>query len=184
MTVHIVGSGIAGLASAVYLIQDAKVPGSDITIYETQKDVGGAMAAGSESPYGTPESGYVRPAARIMDREYRCTRELLGRFHPTRDPTQPICNPTASIEEEIVEFNKTRPYHDTTRLLKSSGEVVSSRHFGVSFRDRVNMLKLLLTPEHRLEEKAASEFFTRQFFHSEFWLSWSTIMGPLPQHSA
>ena len=177
MTVHIVGSGIAGLAAAVYLIQDAKVDGRDITIYDAEKDVGGAMAAGSQSPYGSPATGYVRPAARILDREYRCTRELLDRFYP-------IQNPTRTIEDEIVEFNDSRPYHDTTRLLKSSGEVVSSRHFGVSFRDRVNMLKLLLTPEHRLEGKAASEFFTPKFFHSEFWLNWSTIMGPLPQHSA
>ena len=29
---HIIGSGIAGLAAAVYLVQDAKMPGSNITI--------------------------------------------------------------------------------------------------------------------------------------------------------
>ena len=29
---HIIGSGIAGLAAAVYLVQDAKMPGKNITI--------------------------------------------------------------------------------------------------------------------------------------------------------
>lgn len=32
---HIIGSGIAGLAAAVYLVQDAKMPGKNITIYES-----------------------------------------------------------------------------------------------------------------------------------------------------
>ena len=32
--VHIIGSGIAGLAAAVYLVQDAKMPGESMTNYE------------------------------------------------------------------------------------------------------------------------------------------------------
>lgn len=37
---HIIGSGIAGLAAAVYLVQDAKMPGKNITIYESAPQSG------------------------------------------------------------------------------------------------------------------------------------------------
>lgn len=37
---HISGSGIAGLAAAVYLVQDAKMPGKNITIYESAPQSG------------------------------------------------------------------------------------------------------------------------------------------------
>ena len=41
--VYLVGSGIASLASAVYLIQDVGMPGSNIHILEQGKIAGGAL---------------------------------------------------------------------------------------------------------------------------------------------
>ncbi len=65
MKAHLVGSGIASLAAASYLIRDAKVPAGNITVYEGEA-AGGAMAlyGGSGTYYG----GYVLPAARILER--------------------------------------------------------------------------------------------------------------------
>jgi oleate hydratase len=40
---YIVGGGIAGLAAAAFLADDAKMPGENITIVEAHSDVGGAM---------------------------------------------------------------------------------------------------------------------------------------------
>jgi oleate hydratase len=42
----------------------------------------------------------------------------------------------------------------------------------------------VLTPEAMLDGRRIDEFFSQQFFSTEFWLLWSTIMGSLPQHSA
>jgi oleate hydratase len=40
---YIVGGGIAGLAVAAFLVDDAQMPGENITILEKLPDVGGAM---------------------------------------------------------------------------------------------------------------------------------------------
>lgn len=42
---HIIGSGIAGLAAAVYLVQDAGMPGKNITIYESRPNLGSCLEA-------------------------------------------------------------------------------------------------------------------------------------------
>ena len=42
----------------------------------------------------------------------------------------------------------------------------------------------MLTPEAILGGRRIEEFFPPEFFSTEFWLLWSTIMGSLPQHSA
>ena len=34
-----------------------------------------------------------------------------------------------------------------------------------------------------LDGRRIDEFFSPEFFQTEFWLLWSTIMGSLPQHS-
>ena len=39
----IIGGGIAGLAAAAFLIDDAGMPGSNITIYEKRNDVGAVV---------------------------------------------------------------------------------------------------------------------------------------------
>ena len=43
MKAYIVGGGFGGLAAAVLLIQNAKVPGADITIYEADQTAGGRV---------------------------------------------------------------------------------------------------------------------------------------------
>ena len=43
--------------------------------------------------------------------------------------------------------------------------------------------RLSLTSEASLDGRRIEEFFSEQFFKTEFWLLWSTMMGSLPQHS-
>ena len=58
------------------------------------------------------------------------------------------------------------------------------RHFGLGFlRTPSLLLRVSVTPEALLNGRRIEEFFSPDFFNSEFWLLWSTIMGSLPQHS-
>jgi protoporphyrinogen oxidase len=50
---YFVGSGIASLAGAAYLMRDGHVSGGDIVIFEESKEIGGALDA-----HGTPKHGY------------------------------------------------------------------------------------------------------------------------------
>lgn len=42
---HIIGGGMAGLAAAVFLIDDAGMPGKNITLYEKRNSLGGCCDA-------------------------------------------------------------------------------------------------------------------------------------------
>ena len=64
---HIIGSGIAGLAAAVYLVQDAKMPGKIITIYEARPNLGGCLEA-----FGSAEDGYLSTGAREPEPYFQC----------------------------------------------------------------------------------------------------------------
>jgi len=48
--VHIIGGGLAGLAAAVFLVDDAHMPGNRVTVYESLDVLGGALDAGGEEP--------------------------------------------------------------------------------------------------------------------------------------
>jgi oleate hydratase len=50
---YFVGSGIASLAGAAFLIRDCGVDGRDIVVLEEQLDFGGALDA-----HGSAETGY------------------------------------------------------------------------------------------------------------------------------
>lgn len=52
---YIVGGGIAGLATAAFLIDDAGMPGKNITIYEKRQNVGGCCGViGTDGAYVLP----------------------------------------------------------------------------------------------------------------------------------
>ena len=59
---YLVGSGIGNLAAAAYLIKDGGFPGANITIYEEESVLGGALDAA-----GVPEDGYIMRGERMMD---------------------------------------------------------------------------------------------------------------------
>lgn len=58
---------IAGLAAAVYLVQDAKMPGKNITIYEARPNLGGCLEA-----FGSAEDGYLSTGAREPEPYFQC----------------------------------------------------------------------------------------------------------------
>ncbi|MEI8007849.1 MAG: oleate hydratase, partial [Bacteroidota bacterium] len=51
-TVYLIGSGIASLASAVYLIKDAGMPGQNIHILEKDEILGGALDGAGDAEKG------------------------------------------------------------------------------------------------------------------------------------
>ena len=171
MKAHIVGGGFGGLAAAVLLIRIAEVPGADITIYEADEPLGGGFFLG-----GSAESGYNLPGS-VFDRQYRCTFELL-KWIPSAD------DPSKSVTDQFFDFNTGEPYHDKTHLLDRDRRLVHGPRFGLSLGDGLSITRFMLTPESRLEGRRIDEFFSKQFFETEFWFLWASIMGTLPKHSA
>src|SRR5690242_21531176 len=171
MKAHIVGSGFGGLAAAALLIRNADVPGADITIYEADDVLGGGFFLG-----GSAAGGYNLPGS-VFDKEFRCTFDLLKSIPSAR-------NPSISVTEDFFAFNTGEPYQDKAHILDRAGRIVQGPRFGLSLFDGLSLARVLLTPEAMLDGRRIEEFFSKEFFSSEFWFLWSTIMGSLPQHSA
>lgn len=173
MRAYLVGSGIASLAAATYLIRDGGLLPSNVTIFEADEALGGAMGMS-----GSAENGYVLPTGRIFEEQgFRCTREFFSLVPSVSDPQR-------SIWDEIVEFNHRYGYYDKLHILDRNGPVSLSPPYGLTVVDRLDLIKLALTPEAALDGKRISNCFGEDFFKSDFWFLWSPIMGHLPQHSA
>jgi oleate hydratase len=182
MTVHMVGSGIASLAAAAYMILYKVAAPDDVIIYEATGDVGGAMAMstvrGASRGRKRPKNAYVMPAARVLESEYRCFFDFFSNFD-CKDGTG------RTISEQIIEFNTQNPYHDTSRLVDGNRKIIpSTPRLGITDEDCANALLFLAIPEHELDQQTIDDYFTEAFYQSEFFLAWSTLMGPLPEHSA
>ncbi len=170
MKAQIVGGGFGGLAAAALLIRNADVPGADITIYEADDVLGGGFFLS-----GSGAGGYNLPGS-VFDKEFRCTFDLLKSIPSAR-------NPSISVTEDFFAFNTGEPYQDKAHILDRDGRIVHGPRFGLSLGDGLSLARVVLTPEAMLDGRRIEEFFSRQFFLTEFWFLWSTLMGSLPQHS-
>jgi oleate hydratase len=170
MKAHIVGGGFGGLAAAALLIRNAGMSGQDITIYEANEQLGGGFFLD-----GGATSGYNLPGS-VFDKEFRCAFDLLATIPTAADPK-------ISVKDQFFTFNNANPYNDRAHILDRDGNIVHGPHFGLSLADGLALARVSLTPEAMLDGRRIEEFFSPQFFTTEFWLLWSTIMGSLPQHS-
>src|SRR5215471_12696359 len=155
MRAHIVGGGFGGLAAAMLLIRNAGLSGDDITIYEADEQLGGGFFLG-----GSAESGYNLPGS-VFDKEFRCTFELLKSI-PSAS------NPAISVTDEFFAFNTSEPYQDKAHIFDRDGHVVHGPRFGLSLGDGACLARVVLTPEALLGGRRIDEFFSEQFFSTEF----------------
>ncbi len=171
---YIIGGGIAGLATATFLADDAKMPGENITIFEKLPDVGGSMD-GTKHDFG-----------------YQCRGER--ELEPYMECLWYLCSKAPSLEnvgrtvlDDIVDFNKDEAIHSECRALVNRGHIYSEIHnFKLSKQDMANIQRLLTTPEEEIEDVSIEEFFGKDstFFESNVWLAFHSMLAFKPYHSA
>ena len=162
--VHLVGAGLANLAAAVFLIEDAGVDPQKITIYEQWSVAGGALDGS-----GDPETGYLIRGGRMHEEHYRCYWDLLRRI-PSYDA------PEVSVYDETMEFN-SRFVSDAHARLIRDGQRVDLSSYGLSLKDQADMTKLLFTPESRLERLRIEDWFSGDFFHTNYWYLFTSMFA-------
>ena len=69
---YIVGSGLASLAAACFLVRDAQMPGENIHILEAMEVAGGACDGIQD-----PTRGYVMRGGREMEDHFECLWDLF-----------------------------------------------------------------------------------------------------------
>ena len=69
---YIVGTGLAGLAAACFLIRDAQMPGDHITLFEHLP-----LAGGSCDGIYDATKGFIMRGGREMDNHFECMWDLF-----------------------------------------------------------------------------------------------------------
>lgn len=169
---HIIGGGIAGLASAAFAIRDARMAGGRITIYDANAVPGGSLDAG-----GDVTRGYVMRGERMLSPHFVCLYDLLSGI-PSFD------NPHISARDDIFAFTRACGWESKARLVRADGSKVDTGRLGLSFADRAALLRLMLRSEASIGAKAIRDVFPPHFFTTNFWLMWCTMFAFEPLHSA
>ncbi|WP_405905313.1 oleate hydratase [Streptomyces sp. NBC_00828] len=169
---YLVGSGIAAMAAAAFLIRDGGFDGADIHLFEEQDRPGGSLDAG-----GTPETGYTMRGGRMFEAEFRCTYDLLSDIPSLGDPS-------VSVTQDILDAYEDFGWEDAARLIDADGKITDVRSMGFSEHDRLELVKCMATPEGMLDGRRITDCFGEHFFTTNFWYMWCTTFAFQPWHSA
>lgn len=170
---YLVGSGLASLAAACFLVRDAKMPGKNIHILEAM-DIAGGACDGIDDP----TRGYVMRGGREMEDHFECLWDL---FHSI--PSLEV--PGASVLDEYYWLNKHDPNYSLCRATERRGEDAhTDGKFGLSQKGSMEIMKLFFTKDGDLYDKTIEDVFDDEVFGSQFWLYWRTMFAFENWHSA
>ena len=163
---YIVGSGLAGLSAAFYLVRDAQVKGENIHILEALPRSGGSCDG-----YHDISKGFYMRGGREMDNHFECMWDLYK-------DVPSIENENVSVLDEYYWLNKHDPNYSLCRATVNRGQDAhTDGKFELDKEAQKQVLKLYLTPEKDLEDKKISECFDDHFWKSNFWLYWQTMFA-------
>lgn len=169
---YIVGSGLAGLAAAAFLIRDGQMAGEKIHIYEELPVAGGSLDGTDR-----PNVGFVTRGGREMEDHFECLWDLYRSI-----PSLEIKG--ASYLDEYYWLDKDDPNSSNCRLIYNRGNEVPDDGQYTLGKTSKELIKLVLTPEEKLGTETIQEFFSDAFFESNFWVYWSTMFAFEKWHSA
>ena len=170
---YLIGSGLAALAAACYLVRDGQMAGERIHILEKDPIPGGACDG-----YQYTDIGYVMRGGREMDNHFECMWDLF-RSIPS------IETEGVSVLDEYYWLNKADPNYSLCRATEKQGQDAhTDKKFGLSDKGAMEIMKLFFTPDEELYNKRIDEIFDHEVLNSNFWLYWRTMFAFENWHSA
>ena len=170
---YLIGSGLAALAAACYLVRDGQMAGERIHILEKDPIPGGACDG-----YQYTDIGYVMRGGREMDNHFECMWDLF-RSIPS------IETEGVSVLDEYYWLNKADPNYSLCRATeKQSQDAHTDKKFGLSDKAAMEIMKLFFTPDEELYNKRIDEIFDHEVLDSNFWLYWRAMFAFENWHSA
>jgi len=172
-TAWVVGSGLAGLAGAAFLIRDGGVAGERITILEQQAIPGGALDG-----LNIPEKGFVIRGGREMEEHFECLWDLYRSI-----PSLEIDD--ASVLDEFYRLDKDDPNFSLQRVTQNRGQDVPDKLL-LTLNDKAqkDLLSVFFATREEMENKRIDEVFGADFLKSNFWLYWRTMFAFEEWHAA
>ena len=170
---YIIGSGLAALSAACFLVRDGQMDGKHIHILEKDPVAGGAC----DGMY-INDIGYVMRGGREMDNHFECMWDLF-RSIPS------IETEGASVLDEYYWLNKDDPNYSLCRATENRGkDAHTDKKFGLSDKGASQLMKLYLTPDEDLYNKKITDVFDDEVLDSNFWMYWRTMFAFENWHSA
>ena len=163
---YIIGTGLAALSAACYLVRDAQMPGDHIHVFEKDPVPGGACDGAN-----IPGVGYVMRGGREMDNHFEVMWDLF-RSIPS------IETDGVSVLDEYYWLNKHDPNYSLCRATVNCGkDAHTDKKFTLDKESALALSKLFLTPEKDLENKKISDVLPNSFWKTNFWLYWQTMFA-------
>ena len=170
---HFVGGGIGSLAAAAFMIRDGRVPGDNISIYEAMSVLGGALDGA-----GDAVTRYRLRGGRMLTSDnYECVWDLFKTI-PSLE------NPSVSVFEETMAFNKAHVPHAQARLVDRNGHRTNVTTMGFTMADRLELITIAEASEEALGADRITDWLSPPFFDTNFWFMWQTTFAFQPWHSA
>ncbi|MCI2047604.1 MAG: oleate hydratase [Faecalibacterium sp.] len=170
---YLIGSGLASLSAACFLVRDAQMPGAHIHIFEKGPIPGGALDGDQMT-----NVGYVMRGGREMDNHFECMWDLF-RSIPS------IETEGVSILDEYYWLNKKDPNYSLCRATLNRGQDAHTENkFGLSDKGALEIMNLFMTPDEKLENVKMTELFDDEVFNTNFWMYWRTMFAFKDDQSA
>ena len=170
---YIVGGGLAGLATAVFLIRDGQMKGENIHIFEEL-----TLSGGSLDGKFIPHDGFVTRGGREMENHFECLWDLF-RSVPSLEVED------ASVLDEFYWLDLDDPNSSNCRIIHNRGErVPDDGQFTLSKKAQKEIVDLFMTSEDQLIGKKIEDVFGEEFFESNFWIYWCSMFAFEKWHSA
>lgn len=145
---YIVGTGLAGLSAACYLIRDAQMDGSRVHLFERDAEPGGACDG-----WEYPQLGFTMRGGREMDNHFEVMWDLFRSIPSIEDENM-------SILDYYYQLNKRDPNYSLCRATVNRGEDAGlDNTFNLSDKACMEIMNLFFTPEEQLDDKPITDYF-------------------------
>lgn len=163
---YIIGTGLAGLSAAFYLVRDGQMKGEHIHLLEKLELAGGSCDGRKDIT-----KGFFMRGGREMDNHFECMWDMY------RDVPS-IETEGVSVLDEYYWLNKEDPNYSLCRAtVKRGQDAHTDKQFKLDKQSAQDLMKLYMTPEKELEDKKISEIFHDSFWETNFWLYWQTMFA-------
>ena len=163
---YIVGTGLAGLTAAFYLVRDGQMKGEHVHLLE-KLDLAGGSCDGRKDV----TKGFYMRGGREMDNHFEVMWDVF------RDVPS-IETPNVSVLDEYYWLNKHDPNYSLCRATTDCGkDAHTDKQFKLDKASALALSKLFMTPEDQLEDKKISDVLPDSFWNTNFWLYWQTMFA-------
>lgn len=186
-----IGAGLSNMAAAVYLIQEGKWSGDQITFYalDNYGSNDGSPTQDVKDDYWNKnhpmenQKGYIARGGRMLN--YRTYVDLMDLL----DRVPSMTEPCLTAAEDTRQFDAAHPTYDKARLLTGGQGIVDGGKLGLNNKSRKLFTQLIMMPdsqEEKLDNITIADYFkdNTEFFESNFWFMWETTFAFRTRSSA